>query len=338
MSRKHRSGHKRKNDRILKIIAVLLAIIILICGILYAISLWEHHTGSYDETEKTDTVSQVMEFNGKTYDLNDAVETVLVLGLDKFDREADDSYSNSMQADFLMLLVIDNKKEECTALHINRDTVTEMSVLGVAGDRIDTVSQQLALAHTYGNGKEISCRNTSEAVSALLLNIEIDHYVSVTMDAVSTYNDLVGGVKVRVLDDFRGLDDTLIKGSEVTLRGEHALNYVRSRYGLDDSTNNRRMERQRQYLEALYEKTVECLENDKDFIVDSVSKISEDLVSDCSANRLESIAEKIADYKFAGIRYIGGETVMGDDYLEFYPEAESIKETVVELFYIQKTE
>lgn len=335
MSRKHHSKH-RKNDRFLKIIAVILAIIILVCGILYAISLWERHAGRYDEPDNTEVVDRVMEFDGKQYELNENLETVLILGLDKFDRSEEDSYSNTMQADFILLLVIDNEKKQCTSLHINRDTVTEMSVLGVAGDRIDTVSQQLALAHTYGNGREISCRNTSEAVSDLLLNMNIDHYVSVTMDAVSTYNDLVGGVTLRVLDDFSGIDDTLIKGKEVTLKGEHALNYVRSRYGLDDSTNNRRMERQRQYLEALYNKTVECLKNDEDFIVDSASKLTNDLVSDCSATRLQSIAEKIADYSFTGIRDIEGETVMGETYLEFHPDPESIKEAVVDLFYIQK--
>lgn len=333
MSKKHHSRKHRKNERILKIIAVILAIVIVVCGILYAISLWENHVGKFDEPETTDAASQNIDFNGRKYTLNEEVETILVMGLDKFERSDEDSYSNDMQADFLMLLVIDNAKEECTALHINRDTVAQMSVLGVAGDRIDTVSQQLALAYTYGNGKEISCRNTAEAVSGLLLGIEIDHYVSVTMNSVAEYNDLVGGVKVKVLDDFSGIDDTLVSGKEVILKGEHALNYVRSRYGLDDSTNNRRMERQRQYIEALYTKTVECIEADDEFIVDSASKLSKDLVSDCSANRLQSIAEKIADYKFAGIRYIEGETVMSDNYIEFHPEAESLKEAVVELFY-----
>ena len=338
MSKKHHSRKHKNNDRILKIIAVILAIIIVVCGILYAISLWENHIGNFDEPKTTDVAGQNIDFNGRKYTLNEDVETVLVMGLDKFERSDEDSYSNDMQADFLMLLVIDNAKEECTALHINRDTLAQMSVLGVAGDRIDTVSQQLALAYTYGNGKEISCRNTAEAVSGLLLGIEIDHYVSVTMNSVAEYNDLVGGVKVKVLDDFSGIDDTLVSGKEVILKGEHALNYVRSRYGLDDSTNNRRMERQRQYIEALYKKTVERIEADDEFIVDSASKLSKDLVSDCSANILQSIAEKIADYKFAGIRYIEGETVMSDDYLEFHPEAESLKEAVVELFYIQKTE
>ena len=33
------------------------------------------------------------------------------------------------------------------------------------------------------------------------------------------------------------------------------------------------------------------------------------------------------------IKEIEGETVKGDKYIEFYPDAESVKETVVELFY-----
>lgn len=333
MSKKHRS-RQRKNERLLKISAVILAIIVLVCGILFAISLWEKHTGQFNKPDTDKLIDTVMDYKGKQYVLNEDIETILVLGLDKFDRPEEESYNNNMQADFLMLLVINNDKEECTVLHVNRDTITQMNVLGVAGDRIDTVEQQIALAHTYGNGKEISCRNTSEAVSNLLMNIEIDHYVSVTMDAVEIYNDLVGGVGVTVLDDFTGIDDTLVKGEEVTLYGKHALNYVRTRYGLDDSSNNHRMERQRQYLEALYNKSLVCIEEDNDFIVDAASKLSSYLVSDCSANRLQALVEKISDYKFSGICDIEGDTKMGETYLEFYPDANSLEETVVELFYV----
>ena len=39
----------------------------------------------------------------------------------------------------------------------------------------------------------------------MLMNVNVDHYVSVTMDAVSVYNDYIGGVEVTVLDDFTGI-------------------------------------------------------------------------------------------------------------------------------------
>lgn len=337
MSKKHHHHSKRKkNDRFLKIIAIILAVIILVCGVLFGISLWEKYAGKFKEQNGDTLQTSIREYNGKQYAYNEDIETILVMGLDKLDRPEDESYNNDMQADFIMLLAIDNEKKQVTALHINRDTVAQMNVLGVAGDRIGKVNQQIALAHTYGNGKEVSCRNTLEAVSGLLLGIEIDHYVSVTMDAVGIYNDLVGGVTVEVLDDFTGTDDTLIKGETITLQGNQALNYVRTRYGLDDSSNDHRMKRQKQYLEALYDKTKECINSDDMFVVNAASRLSSYIVSDCSANRLQEIAEKVSDYEYKGIRDIEGESRKGETFMEFYPDAKSVEKTVIDLFYAPK--
>lgn len=319
----------------LKVIAVLLAMIILVCGILFAINLWETRNRKEFDREATSNFDSVIEYEGRKYNLNENVETLLVIGLDKFEIENTESYSNDMQADFLMLLVVDNENKTFTGLHINRDTVTEVDVLGVAGDKIDVNEQQIALAHTYGNGKEVSCRNTAVAVSNLL-NVEIDHYVSVTMDAVEVFNDYVGGVELTVLDDFSGIDDSLVKGKTVTLKGDHALNYVRGRQGLDDTTNNRRMVRQRQYIEALYQKALLCMEDDDSFVLNAASKLSSYIVSDCSANRLQTIAEKLAEYEFNGIQDMKGESVAGEKFMEFYPDAKALKETIVGLFYVPK--
>ena len=53
--------------------------------------------------------------------------------------------------------------------------------------------------------------------------------------------------------DFSEIDPTLVQGDEVTLDGEKALTYVRSRHHIDDQTNIARMARQRQFLAALEE-------------------------------------------------------------------------------------
>ncbi len=339
MKNKKRHSSRHKKNYSLKIVSMVLAVVIVVCGILFGISLWENKSAYPSFAEEADDLAQLkdtLEYNGKVYELKKGIETVLVLGLDKYEYASEDSYDNDMQADFLMLLVIDNKNEKCTALHINRDTIAEMSVLGVAGDKIDVVDQQIALSHTYGNGKEVSCRNTTEAVEKLLMNIDIDYYVSVTMEAVSTYNDLVGGVEVKVLDDFTGVDDTLVKGKEVNLMGQHALNYVRTRYGLEDSSNNHRMERQRQYIQALYDKTMLCLEEDDDFIMNTASKLTEYIVSNCSGNRLQTIVEKIADYEFVEICDLEGKSVKGETFMEFYPDEDSVKDTVIKLFYTEE--
>lgn len=327
------NSSKRRTNRILKAVAAVMLMAAVLCGVFVGINIWEQKTGVFKEPDGFEIPDSALTYDGEKYDLNENIETILVLGLDKFEQIEYESYNNDLQADFLMLLVIDNEAEKCTALHINRDTMTSMNVLGVAGDTVGVINQQIALAHTYGNGKEISCRNTAEAVSNLLMNIEIDYYLSVTMDAVSIYNDFVGGVELTVLDDFNGIDDTLVKGEKVNLNGEQALKYVRSRYGLEDSSNSHRMERQRQYLRALYEKTKECINDDDNFIMNAAAKLSPYIVSNCSGTRLQAIMEKISDYELTEILDLEGETKKGEKYLEFYPDTKNIEETVLGLLY-----
>ncbi len=330
MSKHYTSKERRQKN--LKYAAVFFAAILLVSSLLFLVRIWENNQSRLTNFG-SETVSSNLKYKGNEYELKENVETILILGLDKFETTDIESYNNDKQADFLMLLVIDHNDSSCTALHINRDTIAEMAILGVAGDKVGTVEKQIALAHTYGNGREVSCRNVANAVSKMLMNVNIDHYVSVKMDAVSIYNDYIGGVEVTVLDDFTGIDDTLVKGQTVKLLGNHALNYVRSRYGLDDSTNQRRMVRQRQYIEALYKKSVECMNSNENFAVDVGVKLADYIVSDYSGNGLQYVAEKIADYQFVEICELEGNTVRGDKHMEFYPDKDSIEETVIKLFY-----
>ncbi len=291
---------------------------------------WEEGVGIFSG-ENADEDAETIKYNGADYVLRDDIETFLVMGLDKFEGDADeDSYNNNMQADFLMLLVFDKAEKSYKALHLNRDTMVEMQVLGVTGDVIDTREGQVALSYTYGSGGKDSCVNTRNAVTDFLMDIHIDGYISMKMDAVSIINDAVGGVTVTVNDDFSGIDDTLVMGQEVTLKGEQALTYVRSRGGLEDSSNEQRMKRQQQYLEALRVKIDERSE-DTEFIADVLVDINDYLVSDCSASRLESFFDAVADYDFNGVQELEGEIQIGE-FKEFYADGESVLKTVTELF------
>lgn len=324
----------QKNNKIFSVIIVCLIFVFLLSSVLLGISIWEKQQGKYSSDEEFDTS---VEYNGVEYDKNENIETFLVMGLDKFDNtENNDSYNNNYQADFLMLFVFDNAEKKYSAVHINRDTMAEINVLGVAGQKVSTVTKQIALSHSYGNGKEVSCRNTADAVSNLLLGVQINHYISLTMDSVPVVNDLVGGVEVTVLDDFSGVDDTLIKGQKVTLMGEQALHYVRTRYGLEDSSNSTRMQRQRQYIDALQTKLLQKMGNDEQFVVDASLKLSDYIVSDRSVTQLQELARKFSAYTFEGIKTIEGENSLGEKFIEFHPDKASVENTVIELFYVPK--
>jgi len=323
-----------KNDArttALKIGAVVLVVVFVFALVLLLLDIWEKNYGKYPESP--DKLEDTLSYNGKDYVLKRDLETILLLGLDTFGNEDSGSYNNNKQADFLLLFVIDKASESCKAIHINRDTMTEMNILGVAGDKIGVITQQLALAHTYGNGKEVSCRNTANAVSKLLLGVEVDHYVSVSMDAVPVFNDLVGGVTLEVLDDLTIVDASMVKGETVTLMGDQALLYVRSRYGLEDPTNAGRMKRQKQYLEKLYTQSCQLSSEDSSFIPRVVLKLTDYIVSDCSGNKLESLLDRLSTYDLHTIYQLSGETVEGEMFMEFYPDEASVLEFVVECFY-----
>ncbi len=311
---------------------IVLLIVFLVSFSLIVIDLWERNHGKYPE--KT-TVEQFVEYEGVKYELKENVETFIVMGLDKtsVDEGESDSYNNDKQADFIMLFVLDNEAKTVTPIHINRDTIAEMNILGLNGNPVGSVTKQIALSYNYGNGKKLSCRNTLNAVSKLLHGMKIDHYASVTMGGVEVYNDLVGGVTLEILDDFTAKDPALIMGETVTLTGKQALTYVRSRDGLEDNSNIARMVRQKQYLTALREKTVEKLEGDAEFAVELTVKMSEYLVSDRSVTQMQELLNKFSAYDFTETLDLEGESKVGEEFMEFYPDEDSITEVVVKAFY-----
>ena len=333
MKRNYRSSSR--GAQILQFVALALIVVCVVSAGILLLDAWDKGQGQYEE-QNPGSLQSSLEYNGTEYVLRDNLETMLILGLDTYETPELDSYNNTMQADFLLLVVVDNANSSYSVLQINRDTMVEMSVLGVAGNPIDTVTGQIALAHTYGNGKEVSCRNVAEAVSDLLMHINVDHYVSATMSTVSVYNDHIGGVEVEVLDDFTGIDDTLIKGQKVLLTGEQALRYVRARQGMEDSTNIKRMARQRQYLKALYEKTKLTADGDSQFAANAFTAVAENIVTDCSATRLQTMIDKVLSYEFKGIVELEGSSVAGETMMEFYPTQDSILQAVTSLFYTPK--
>lgn len=327
----------RSKRRYLKYVAILLCVVFFFAAAFMALTLWERRQSYGDQTRE----DGVLTYEGQDYVPKDQVESYLILGLDRYQAsETSASHGNGVQADFLLLLVFDNATRQSTAIHINRDAMTKVNKLAIGGTAVvESYTQQIALAYNMvdDDNDKIRCRNTIDSVEYLLKGAKIDHYFSLTMDAVSASCDAVGGVEVNVLDDFTGIDDTLIKGQTVTLNGEHALRYVRTRYGMEDSSNNARMARQQQYLEALREKVVANMKADESFAVSLMDAIDDYVVYDSADQRLPKLLEKFDDYEFRGIRELEGESVLGEQFMEFYADEDAAQKLVLELFYKPKT-
>ena len=175
-----------------------------------------------------------------------------------------------------------------------RQDITVMLVMGIDGRPAGNNFGQLALSHTFGNGLERSCENVKKTVSDFLYGLQIDYYVSMNMDAIATMNDAVGGVKVTVTEDFSKVDPTIPMG-EVILRGQQAINYVRTRKNVGDQLNLSRIERQKDYIQGFFTAFKASAQN-ANFLVDAYEEISPYIVTDCSTNALSGIVSRYEDY------------------------------------------
>lgn len=286
--------------------------------------------GAKETTVDTDVIS----FGGKDYVLNDNITSFLVIGLDTM--ESSDDYNDHQQADFLMLFVFDKTSKKFTAMHINRDTMTDVNSLAIDGSKIKTETKQIALAHTEGDGGKMSCQNTVDAVSVLLMGTKINYYAAVTMDTVAIVNDSVGGVTVKIKENMTAVDPAFKEGESVTLSGSQALNFVRARGGLQDSSNAKRMERQKEYLNELFTAVMRKHKADSTYFLSISPQLSNSVVTNCSGNKLSSFVNDFSDYSFSGFTDIEGKLTTGEKFMEFYPDKDKLGKTVIDLFYKEK--
>lgn len=320
-----------------RLIACVVALLLLLAAalVLYVVSVWENRPNSEIPSSGVSSQDGRSEIyvDGDKYTLKDNVESVLFIGVDTYETEAAQSYINGQQADLLMLLVLDHADQSYTVMQLNRDTMTQIKTLGVTGESSGTITAQLALAHAYGTGQNDSSRNTVKAVSNLLYGVDIAHYATIRMNAIPVLNDAVGGVTVELLDDFTDLDSAFTKGATVTLSGDQATAYVQYRSQLENNTNISRMARQKQYMTAWSAQLKVSLEQDESFVSATVMEISDDLISDLTVEQMNKLAGCFETYASKGILEVAGESVQGEEFMEFHVDEEALQQQVLDLFY-----
>lgn len=278
----------------------------------------------------------VTEINGVKCRPKTRMKTYLFMGVDnKGDVTAVESEEDSSgQCDVLQLLVIDQNANTYAIVPINRNTITAVKSLEDDGTYIATSDVQIALAHANGDGLEISCENTVDAVSNLFYGVQIDGYMALNMDAIATINHLAGGVTVTIEDDFSESDPSLQMGDTVTLTDEQAMHYVHDRMNVGDGTNECRMRRQDAYMAGLQEIFMQKASENDSFVMDAYSALGEYMVTDLSKKDCSKIAKAILKNESLGKFTIDGTTSL--DYLgfdEFYPYQDSLADVVLQLFY-----
>jgi len=275
---------------------------------------------------------------GVSYAKNPAVKAYLFAGIDKAGDLATADRLIGGQCDTLLLLVTDSDAKQYTILQLHRDTMAQVEITDFHGKPVRLTTQQICFAHTYGNGTEKSAENTVRAVSRLLGGMEIDGYITMQYEGIPGVNDAVGGIRVKIEDDFSDSDPTLIQGETVELTGTHALRYLRARMSVGDGTNVSRMRRQSTYLKAFTARVKQEMRARSALINDMYDAAAPYMVTDMSLGEIAGIAAKLADYTDGGIVTPKGEAKEavysnGKTYVEYYVDEDDLSRIVLDLFY-----
>lgn len=277
----------------------------------------------------------VTEINGIKCRRKTRVKTYLIMGTDaRGPVEAVDEYNGTGQCDLLELLVIDQNADTYALLPINRNTITEVKSLENDGTYIASSEVQIALAHANGDGLEISCENTVDAVSHLLYDQTIDGYAALNMDAIKVINHYAGGVPVTIEDDFSQSDTSLKMGETITLDDDQAMHFVHDRMNVGDGTNEGRMRRQKAYLDALQPIFEQKTSQNESFPLDVFEGLQEYMVTDLTGKDISKIAKALMQNESLGTLQIEGESSLDySGYDQFIPDQDSVADVVIQLFY-----
>ncbi len=343
-----RHGHKKKKMKrwkkvvlgtLISVVSLLLAAVIcllifinvgkgqLLDGNEDGIILTPDSAQSYDN-------GRFVEHNGKKYEYNKNITSFLFMGIDKPElTENEVSYGRNGDADVLLLLTLDTQSGETNLISISRDTMAEMDVYSESGKYAGTKTQQICLAYAYGNGRETSCENEVEAVRKLFYNVPINSYLALDLSAISVLNDTVGGVTVESLETFK----KFTKGETVTLYGDDAETYVRSRNTEILDSNNTRMERQKQYLKAFFDKVVYETKNDLMTPVDLFNQASPYMVTNIGITQVSYLSSQLLGKSFSdfNMQNVPGEVKQGENYAEYYVDEEAFYEIFLDVYYNQ---
>ncbi len=329
-----RKRHPLRKRDILVIAAAALAVFVAA----YAAAQWLEDSNAKPETRGDYTLryeNEQITIDGVTYRQKNNLTTILFMGIDKDnDQMQTAGFRNGGQADFLRLLVIDPDSKTVSQVQIDRDTMTPITILGVLGNRSGMRTLQISLSHGFGDGLEQSCELTAEAVSNLLLNVPIEYYVSMNLDGISVLNDSLGGMTVTLEDDFTSIDPTMEKGKTITLVGDQAETFVRSRMSVGVGTNEARMARQQQYLSQMMDVLHEKVLSSSEFIGTLFDALSPYLVTNLSRAQMINEAWAARNYQRAPL-YVpeGTHQVGADGFMEFHVDEDSLEKIVLELFY-----
>ena len=145
-----------------KVIAIIVAAVLVIAAFGLVLSMVEKHfrakeSGPGDTGGRGNPTSQehriVLDYD--TYMYTDDIETYLLFGTDDDGtaKKGEKGFNGAM-ADAIILCIINNTTGEYGFYQVDRNTVTDVPVLDENGESTGTATEQICIAHWYGQNEK----------------------------------------------------------------------------------------------------------------------------------------------------------------------------------------
>ncbi|GGG87507.1 LytR family transcriptional regulator [Staphylococcus pragensis] len=299
-------------NRFLKYFMMLLTLVLIVVPVIFIIHLYHSSEDAMkDSYSKDDATRQSNIRKGKVDPSKDAV-SILFLGIDDNEgRRKNGQTTEHSRTDSMILSTFSPKKHQIRLLSIPRDTISYIPKVGYY--------DKITHAHAYGG--PIAAMDSVEAT----LNVPVDYYVRVNMDAfVQAVNEL-GGIYYDVPYDLNepNTDDTgriKIKKGYQKLNGDEALAVARTRHHDSDL---KRGERQMDLIKLLFQKAKDL--NSYSKLDELVQIVGKNAKHNLTSQEIKSLASM---YLSDDIDFKKSQLKGKDDYLDgvyyYNPSVDSI--------------
>lgn len=283
--------------------------------------------GNVQEAEDSTTIT----YNGQKYKYNRSLKNIVFLGVDKRDPVQVQQYpGRGGQSDAIMVLSMNKETKTTKVLQVSRDSMINLKIYDGDGNFLAEERGQLALQYAYGDGEKKSCRLSRDAVSELLYGIPISGYISLNMDGIVSIVDALGGVPMTFAEDYSYVEPSYTQGSSVVLDGPAAERFVRYRDIKELGSNNIRMARQIEFMNAMLSAVTSYIQNESGYeaLLNSASPY---MVTDLKADEMRDLSHYEKEepmYKVPGV------TVPGEEHDEYQVDEDELQKMIIDLFYI----
>ncbi|SCS51212.1 LCP family protein [Staphylococcus caeli] len=302
-------------NKFLKYFLILLSLVLVVVPVIFAVILLKSSQGAFEHSFNNNDSSRKSNIRESKVDPSKDPISILFLGIDdNSGREKNGQTAEHSRSDAMILSTFNADKSQIRMLSIPRDTISYVPKVGYY-DKI---------THAHAFGGPTASMDSVEAT----LNVPVDYYVRINMEAfVDAVNEL-GGIEYDVPYDISepNTNDTgkiKVKKGYQKLNGDEALAVARTRHHDSDL---KRGQRQMDLIKKLFTKAQSA---------DSFSKL-DDVIEIVGKNAKHNLSYKevkslATSYLKNGIEIKTSQLEGDDDYLNgiyyYNPDIKNIKAT-----------